>query len=25
MFEDFEPSLAHVTDDVLFGEAWKRP
>jgi 4-carboxymuconolactone decarboxylase len=25
MFGDFAPALVHVTDDVLFGEAWKRP
>ena len=25
IFGDFAPGLVHVTDDVLFGEAWKRP
>ena len=25
MFGDFAPALVHVTDDVLFGEAWQRP
>jgi 4-carboxymuconolactone decarboxylase len=25
MFGDFAPALVHFTDDVLFGEAWKRP
>ena len=25
MFGDFAPGLVHLTDDVLFGEAWKRP
>jgi 4-carboxymuconolactone decarboxylase len=25
MFGDFAPALVHVTDDVLFGEVWKRP
>ena len=25
MFGDFAPALLHFTDDVLFGEAWKRP
>lgn len=25
MFADFAPALVHFTDDVLFGEAWKRP
>jgi len=24
MFGDFAPALVHFTDDVLFGEAWKR-
>ncbi len=24
MFGDFAPGLVHFTDDVLFGEAWKR-
>ena len=24
-FGDFAPGLVHFTDDVLFGEAWKRP
>ena len=25
MFGDFTPGLVHFTDDVLFGEVWKRP
>ena len=25
MFGDFAPGLVHLTDDVLFGEVWKRP
>jgi 4-carboxymuconolactone decarboxylase len=25
MLGDFAPGLVHFTDDVLFGEAWKRP
>ena len=25
MFGDFAPGLVHFTDDVLFGDAWKRP
>jgi 4-carboxymuconolactone decarboxylase len=25
MFGDFAPQLVHFTDDVLFGEVWKRP
>ena len=25
MFGDFAPQLVHFTDDVLFGDAWKRP
>jgi 4-carboxymuconolactone decarboxylase len=25
MFGGFAPGLVHFTDDVLFGEAWKRP
>jgi 4-carboxymuconolactone decarboxylase len=25
MFGDFAPALVHFTDDVLFGETWKRP
>jgi 4-carboxymuconolactone decarboxylase len=25
IFGDFAPALVHFTDDVLFGEAWKRP
>ena len=25
LFGDFAPALVHFTDDVLFGEAWKRP
>jgi len=25
MFGDFAPWLVHLTDDVLFGEVWKRP
>ena len=25
MFGDFAPALVHFTDDVLFGEVWKRP
>src|SRR4051794_16124561 len=25
MFGDFAPALVHLTDDVLFGEVWKRP
>jgi 4-carboxymuconolactone decarboxylase len=25
MFGDFAPALVHFTDDVLFGEAWRRP
>jgi 4-carboxymuconolactone decarboxylase len=25
MLGDFAPALVHFTDDVLFGEAWKRP
>src|SRR3954469_18830202 len=25
MFGDFAPGLVHFTDDVLFGEAWRRP
>ena len=25
MFGDCAPGLVHLTDDVLFGEAWKRP
>jgi 4-carboxymuconolactone decarboxylase len=25
MFGDFAPALVRFTDDVLFGEAWKRP
>jgi 4-carboxymuconolactone decarboxylase len=25
MFGDFAPALVQFTDDVLFGEAWKRP
>ena len=24
MFGDFAPALVHLTDDVLFGEVWKR-
>jgi 4-carboxymuconolactone decarboxylase len=24
MFGDFAPALVHFTDDVLFGELWKR-
>jgi 4-carboxymuconolactone decarboxylase len=24
MFGDFAPGLVHLTDDVLFGEVWKR-
>lgn len=24
-FGDFAPGLVHFTDDVLFGEVWKRP
>lgn len=24
MFGDFAPALVHFTDDVLFGEVWKR-
>jgi 4-carboxymuconolactone decarboxylase len=24
-FADIAPALAHYTDDVLFGEVWKRP
>jgi 4-carboxymuconolactone decarboxylase len=24
MFGEFAPGLVHVTDDVLFGEVWKR-
>jgi len=24
MFGDFAPGLVHFTDDVLFGEVWKR-
>lgn len=24
-FGDFSPGLVHFTDDVLFGEVWKRP
>jgi alkylhydroperoxidase/carboxymuconolactone decarboxylase family protein YurZ len=24
MFGDFSPGLAHFTDDVLFGEVWRR-
>jgi len=24
MFDDFAPGLVHFTDNVLFGEAWKR-
>ena len=25
MFGDCAPGLVHLTDDVLFGEVWKRP
>jgi len=25
MFGDLAPGLVHFTDDVLFGEVWKRP
>ncbi|MET7280105.1 carboxymuconolactone decarboxylase family protein [Kribbella sp. NPDC005582] len=25
MFGEFAPGLVHFTDDVLFGEVWKRP
>ena len=25
MFGDFAPGLAHFTDDLLFGQVWKRP
>ena len=25
MIGDFAPGLVHFTDDVLFGDAWKRP
>ena len=25
MFGSFAPGLVHFTDDVLFGEVWKRP
>jgi len=25
MIGDFAPALVHFTDDVLFGEVWKRP
>ena len=25
MFGGFAPGLVHFTDDVLFGEVWKRP
>jgi 4-carboxymuconolactone decarboxylase len=25
MFGDFAPGLVHFTDEVLFGEVWKRP
>jgi 4-carboxymuconolactone decarboxylase len=25
MFGDFAPALVHFTDDVLFGQVWKRP
>ncbi len=25
MLGDFAPGMVHFTDDVLFGEAWKRP
>ncbi|NKQ55557.1 carboxymuconolactone decarboxylase family protein [Amycolatopsis sp. K13G38] len=25
MFGEFAPALVHFTDDVLFGEVWKRP
>jgi 4-carboxymuconolactone decarboxylase len=25
MLGDFAPALVHFTDDVLFGEAWRRP
>jgi 4-carboxymuconolactone decarboxylase len=25
MLGDFAPALVHFTDDVLFGEVWKRP
>lgn len=25
MFGDFAPGLVHFTDDVLFGQVWKRP
>src|SRR5436309_3300053 len=25
MFGDFAPALVHFTDEVLFGEVWKRP
>jgi len=25
MLGDFSPGLVHFTDDVLFGDAWKRP
>jgi 4-carboxymuconolactone decarboxylase len=25
MFGDFAPGLVHFTDDVLFGDVWKRP
>ena len=25
MFGDFAPGLVHFTDDVLFGEVWRRP
>ncbi|NNU27078.1 carboxymuconolactone decarboxylase family protein [Isoptericola sediminis] len=25
LFGDFAPGLVHYTDDVLFGDVWKRP
>lgn len=25
MFGDFAPGIVHFTDDVLFGEVWRRP
>jgi 4-carboxymuconolactone decarboxylase len=25
MFGDFAPGLVHFTDDLLFGQVWKRP
>jgi 4-carboxymuconolactone decarboxylase len=25
MFGDFAPGLVHFTDDVVFGQVWKRP